>query len=88
MADITQESEAPLTYPLTLPNDGKSNSPSPASTIVNTRREVLTSTLGRPELGHLARWHVSSHKYGFGIDSLQDNDENTFWQYVPPGHCV
>jgi hypothetical protein len=36
----------------------------------------------RPELGHLAQWTVSSHKYGFGVDNLRDGNENTFWQYV------
>lgn len=36
----------------------------------------------RPELGHLARWTVSSHKYGFGVDNLRDGNENTFWQCV------
>ena len=36
--------------------------------------------LERPELGHLARWAVSSHKYGFGVENLQDGNEGTFWQ--------
>lgn len=34
----------------------------------------------RPELGHLARWAVSSHKYGYGPENLRDNDVTTFWQ--------
>lgn len=33
-----------------------------------------------PEIGRLATWSVSSHKYGFGVDNLRDNNENTFWQ--------
>lgn len=77
MADVTQESEAPPpTYPLTLPNNGEYEVRSAEK--VNQRLRFTD----RPELGHLARWHVSSHKYGFGIDNLRDNDENTFWQYV------
>ncbi|KAI9636740.1 anaphase-promoting complex, subunit 10-domain-containing protein [Dioszegia hungarica] len=38
----------------------------------------------RPELGHLARWTVSSHKYGFGVDNLKDDNEGTFWQSEGP----
>ncbi|KAL7421335.1 hypothetical protein Q5752_004220 [Cryptotrichosporon argae] len=38
----------------------------------------------RPDLGHLARWSVSSHKYGFGVDNLRDNDDTTFWQSEGP----
>jgi anaphase-promoting complex subunit 10 len=32
------------------------------------------------ELGRLASWSVSSHKYGFGVENLRDNNEFTFWQ--------
>ncbi|KAK1922594.1 anaphase-promoting complex, subunit 10/DOC domain-containing protein [Papiliotrema laurentii] len=38
----------------------------------------------RPELGHLAQWSVSSHKYGFGVENLRDNNDNTFWQSEGP----
>jgi hypothetical protein len=34
----------------------------------------------RPELGHLAKWSVSSHKYGYGVENLKDGNEATFWQ--------
>ena len=34
----------------------------------------------RPELGRLAAWTVSSHKYGFGVNNLRDGNDNTFWQ--------
>jgi hypothetical protein len=34
----------------------------------------------RPELGHLAKWSVSSHKYGYGVENLKDGNEGTFWQ--------
>ncbi|TXT09057.1 hypothetical protein VHUM_02531 [Vanrija humicola] len=37
-----------------------------------------------PELGRLAHWSVSSHKYGFGVDNLRDGNENTFWQSEGP----
>lgn len=41
----------------------------------------LTSLLPQlPELGRMAHWSVSSHKYGFGVDNLRDGNENTFWQ--------
>jgi anaphase-promoting complex subunit 10 len=39
-----------------------------------------------PDIGHLAKWSVSSFKFGFGPECLQDQDPDTFWQSVPsPG---
>lgn len=35
-----------------------------------------------PDIGHLAKWTVSSHKFGFGIECLRDDDPDTFWQSV------
>ncbi|THH09742.1 hypothetical protein EW146_g8599 [Bondarzewia mesenterica] len=35
------------------------------------------------DIGHLAKWSVSSFKFGFGPECLQDDDPDTFWQYVP-----
>jgi Anaphase-promoting complex, subunit 10 (APC10) len=35
-----------------------------------------------PDIGNLARWSVSSWKYGFGLDCLRDDNPETFWQYV------
>ena len=35
-----------------------------------------------PDIGHLAKWSVSSFKFGFGAECLQDDDTDTFWQYV------
>jgi anaphase-promoting complex subunit 10 len=35
-----------------------------------------------PDIGHLAKWSVSSHKFGFGAECLRDDDPETFWQYV------
>lgn len=36
-----------------------------------------------PDIGHLAKWSVSSHKFGFGAECLRDDDPETFWQCVP-----
>jgi hypothetical protein len=33
-----------------------------------------------PEIGRLARWSVSSHRYGFGVENLRDGNDMTFWQ--------
>jgi hypothetical protein len=33
-----------------------------------------------PNIGHLAKWSVSSFKFGFGPECLQDEDPDTFWQ--------
>ncbi|KAK4683908.1 anaphase-promoting complex subunit 10, partial [Tremellales sp. Uapishka_1] len=38
----------------------------------------------KPELGHLATWTVSTHKYGFGVENLKDNNDGTFWQSEGP----
>jgi anaphase-promoting complex subunit 10 len=35
-----------------------------------------------PDIGHLAKWSVSSHKFGFGAECLRDDDPETFWQCV------
>ena len=37
-----------------------------------------------PDIGHLAKWSVSSYKFGFGAECLRDGDPETFWQYVFP----
>ena len=36
-----------------------------------------------PDIGHLAKWSVSSFKFGFGPECLQDQDPDTFWQLSP-----
>ena len=40
---------------------------------------VLKTNL--PDVGHLATWTVSSHKLGFDVNCLRDDDPETFWQY-------
>ena len=35
-----------------------------------------------PDIGHLAKWSVSSFKFGFGPECLRDDDPETFWQYA------
>ena len=34
------------------------------------------------DIGNLARWSVSSRKFGFGLQHLRDGNEETFWQRV------
>ena len=31
----------------------------------------------------MAKWSVSSFKFGFGAECLTDEDPDTFWQYAP-----
>jgi anaphase-promoting complex subunit 10 len=60
-----------------------STSPAPASARYQDPDEdqhAIEEEDDRPELGHLAQWTVSSHKYGFGVENLRDNNELTFWQ--------
>ncbi|KAI0249854.1 anaphase-promoting complex subunit 10, partial [Lactifluus subvellereus] len=37
-----------------------------------------------PDIGHLAKWSVSSFKFGFGPECLQDRDPDTFWHSDGP----
>jgi len=43
---------------------------------------ALKGTL--PDVGHLATWTVSSHKPGFDVNCLRDDDPETFWQSDGP----
>ncbi|KAG8775135.1 anaphase promoting complex subunit doc1 [Serendipita sp. 401] len=45
---------------------------------MQTEVEVIPWT-SYPDIGNLARWSVSSWKYGFGIECLRDNNPETFW---------
>ncbi|KAI0270800.1 anaphase-promoting complex subunit 10 [Russula aff. rugulosa BPL654] len=49
-------------------------------TIVLRRPPVLPW----PDIGHLAKWSVSSFKFGFGPECLQDQDPETFWHSDGP----
>ena len=44
----------------------------------------MLPNLPEPDIGHLAKWSVSSYKFGFGAECLRDGDPDTFWQYVIP----
>lgn len=33
-----------------------------------------------PDIGPLGKWSVSSYKFGFGAECLNDDDPETFWQ--------
>ena len=35
-----------------------------------------------PDIGNMAKWSVSSFKFGFGPECLRDDDPETFWQSV------
>jgi len=37
-----------------------------------------------PDISHLAKWSVSSFKFGFGPECLQDPDPDTFWHSDGP----
>lgn len=43
----------------------------------------LTLKTSFPDVGHLATWTVSSHKPGFDVNCLRDDDPETFWQLSP-----
>ncbi|CAL1715727.1 unnamed protein product [Somion occarium] len=37
-----------------------------------------------PDIGYLAKWSVSSYKFGFGPECLRDDDPDTFWHSDGP----
>ncbi|KAH7912309.1 anaphase-promoting complex, subunit 10-domain-containing protein [Hygrophoropsis aurantiaca] len=41
-------------------------------------------TLPWPDIGRLAKWSVSSYKFGFGAECLRDGDPDTFWHSDGP----
>ncbi|GBE88448.1 anaphase-promoting complex, subunit 10-domain-containing protein [Sparassis latifolia] len=43
-----------------------------------------TPHLPWPDIGQLAKWSVSSFKFGFGPECLQDDDPDTFWHSDGP----
>jgi len=43
-----------------------------------------TPSLPWPDIGHLAKWSVSSYKFGFGAECLRDGDPETFWHSDGP----
>jgi len=42
--------------------------------------EKYPPNLPWPNISEQARWSVSSFKFGFGPECLQDGDPDTFWQ--------
>jgi len=55
-----------------------------AKQIADIEKGRKPPVLPLPDIGHLAKWSVSSFKFGFGPECLQDDDPDTFWQCVPP----
>ncbi|KAH9972729.1 anaphase-promoting complex subunit 10 [Lactifluus volemus] len=58
--------------------------------VVTAEGGFLVHTIKRPppfpwpDIGHLAKWSVSSFKFGFGPECLQDKDPDTFWHSDGP----
>ncbi|KIY52143.1 galactose-binding like protein [Fistulina hepatica ATCC 64428] len=46
--------------------------------------EKVPPVLPWPDISHKARWSVSSFKFGFGPECLQDGDPTTFWHSDGP----
>ncbi|KIM84772.1 hypothetical protein PILCRDRAFT_817568 [Piloderma croceum F 1598] len=44
----------------------------------------MLPSLPEPDIGHLAKWSVSSYKFGFGAECLRDGDPDTFWHSDGP----
>lgn len=44
----------------------------------------LPPALPWPDIGRIAKWSVSSYKFGFGSECLRDGDPDTFWHSDGP----
>ncbi|KAF8838602.1 anaphase-promoting complex, subunit 10 [Paxillus ammoniavirescens] len=44
----------------------------------------LPPILPWPDIGRIAKWSVSSYKFGFGAECLRDGDPDTFWHSDGP----
>ncbi|KIJ12005.1 hypothetical protein PAXINDRAFT_157105 [Paxillus involutus ATCC 200175] len=42
----------------------------------------LPPILPWPDIGRIAKWSVSSYKFGFGAECLRDGDPDTFWHWL------
>jgi len=51
--------------------------------LINAGPSRSPNVLG-PDIGHLAKWSVSSYKFGFGAECLRDGDSETFWHSDGP----
>jgi len=66
----------------TLPSDIPVTTPEGVFLVHNLVRRP--PVLPWPDIGHLAKWSVSSFKFGFGPECLQDQDPETFWHSDGP----
>ncbi|TFY53649.1 hypothetical protein EVJ58_g9336 [Rhodofomes roseus] len=56
--------------------------PADGTPIVHSVKKI--PQLPWPDIGHLAKWSVSSHKFGFGPECLTDDEPDTFWHSDGP----
>lgn len=70
---------APIMHPGTYPSHCSHRRPRLVGRLVPGK---LPPRLPWPDIGRLAKWSVSSFKFGFGAECLTDEDPDTFWQYV------
>ncbi|CCM04691.1 uncharacterized protein FIBRA_06877 [Fibroporia radiculosa] len=97
MASINSASLPGMNYLAQLPIDGnptvhpRKHLPMPLSTIYPRLATYSLYPLVRqppetnlPDIGYLAKWSVSSFKFGFGPECLRDSDPETFWHSDGP----
>ncbi|KAG9315127.1 galactose-binding domain-like protein [Chiua virens] len=73
-------------------NDAQNATDADPSTAVNLPKDGLPimhqtrlpPTLPWPDIGRIAKWSVSSYKFGFGAECLRDGDPDTFWHSDGP----
>jgi anaphase-promoting complex subunit 10 len=76
----------PATHVAPLPNTGQNGAPAVYPDLpglfVHPYRAPPSSS--NPDIGPLGKWSVSSFKFGFGPECLQDSDPETFWHSDGP----
>ncbi|TCD62897.1 anaphase promoting complex subunit doc1 [Steccherinum ochraceum] len=74
---------APNVYPTVVSDTGEGAViPTDGSPLLTGSR--LPPVLPWPDIGYLAKWSVSSYKFGFGPECLRDGDPDTFWHSDGP----
>ncbi|KAH7919366.1 galactose-binding like protein [Leucogyrophana mollusca] len=65
-----------------LPNPQPSQLPRDGVPLMHPAR--APPLLPWPDIGRIAKWSVSSYKFGFGAECLRDGDPDTFWHSDGP----
>jgi len=72
----------PTQYLTAIEDASGASVPTDGSPLMHSSR--FPPVLPWPDIGYLAKWSVSSYKFGFGPECLRDGDPDTFWHSDGP----